>query len=232
MITKAVFQRTYFIKYGDSTGTAFTIDHEKKQYLVTARHVVSGIQNPDTIFVYHEQQWKNATITIVGLGVENDIATDVAVLALEIQISPSYDLVASSEDLVWGQEVFFLGFPYGLHTAVDVNDGYPLAIVKGARMAGSIGRGGKKPEIYLLDGFNNPGFSGGPVVFRPKANPEADFRVMGVVSGYQTEDVKITFQGEPTGLTSKANTGLIVCPSIKQVVELIAANPKGADVKS
>ena len=61
-----------------------------------------------------------------------------AVFALPRQISPSFPMPATSKGVAWGQEVFFLGYPYGLHTKGDVNDGYPLAIIKRGLMSGSI----------------------------------------------------------------------------------------------
>ena len=95
-----------------------------------------------------------------------------------------------------------------------MNGGYPLPLVKGALTSGSIGEKGN-PETFVLDGHNNPGFSGGPVVFRPANNPNGELRVMAIVSAYRTEDVDVMFQGEPTGLTHSTNTGIVVCPSIQ-----------------
>ena len=96
-------------------------------------------------------------------------------------------------------------------------------------MSGSVGSKGG-PEVFLLDGHNNPGFSGGPVVFKPENKMGEKFRVMSVVSAFKTEDIDIKFQGKPTGLTSSTNTGIVVSPSIKQVVDIIAVNPIGPDI--
>jgi hypothetical protein len=96
-------------------------------------------------------------------------------------------------------------------------------------MSGSVGSK-RNPEVFLLDGHNNPGFSGGPVVFRRANKIGEEFRVMAVVSAFRTEDVEVRFQGQPTGLTSATNTGIVVCPSIKQVTDMIAANPIGPDI--
>lgn len=54
MITTNVLQRTFRIKYGENTGTCFTIDVDDRQYIATARHVVDGIQRKDTIEIFHE----------------------------------------------------------------------------------------------------------------------------------------------------------------------------------
>ena len=53
MITTNVLSRVFHIAWGDSTGTAFAIDHASKQYLVTARHVVKEIDSGDSIRVFH-----------------------------------------------------------------------------------------------------------------------------------------------------------------------------------
>lgn len=230
MITSNVLQRTFFIRVGEATGTAFTLDVDKRQYLVTARHVCPTRAGKTSIDIYHDGAWKAVEVTVVGLGEANKIESDVAVLAPEHQLSLSHPLEPSTRDLVWGQDVFFVGFPFGLHTISPVNNGYPIPIIKGAVMSGVIkGEGGK--EVFLLDGHNNPGFSGGPVVFTKLGAPNAEFRVMGVVSGYRTQQVDVTLSGKATGLVSATNTGIVLCPSIARTKDLIRANAIGAPVK-
>lgn len=224
MITANVFRRTFFIKYDQSTGTAFTIDHDGRQYLVTAAHVCPGISNGDTIAVKQHGQWFDWPVQVVGAGTPGKLEEDVLVLALDTQVSPSFSLPATSADLVWGQDVYFLGFPYGLHTENAPNDGYPLPLVKRALMSGHVGQ---HPGTFLLDGHNNPGFSGGPAVFRPFGSPHKEWCVFGIVSAFKSENIPITFQGSQTGLSSPANTGIVVCPEIKQAVGYIEANPIG-----
>ena len=217
------FPSNFFIRYGQSTGTAFTIDHEDKQYLVTAHHVLPDIADGSTIQVHRHGQWVDWPVKVVGSGNPNNLEEDVIVLALEGQVSPSYSMPATSGGLTWAQDVYFLGFPYGLYTANINNDGYPLAIVKRALMSGSTGQ----LETFLLDGHNNPGFSGGPAVFRPVGSPNGEFHAFGIISAYRTQDIPITFQGQPTGLSSPANTGSVVCPAIKRATDLIELNPIG-----
>jgi hypothetical protein len=60
MITANVFRRTFFIKFGQFTGTAFTVDAENKQYLVTARHVCEAIKNGDSIGIFHKGAWEKS----------------------------------------------------------------------------------------------------------------------------------------------------------------------------
>lgn len=227
MITANVFRRTFFIKFGQSTGTAFTVDCDGRQYLITARHVVDGIANGATIGIRRHGQWHDKSVQVVGYGDPARLEEDVAVLALPDQISPSFQMEPTSSGLIWGQDVFFLGFPYGLATEKAPNEGYPLPLIKRALMSGTTN---ENLEVFLLDGHNNPGFSGGPAVFKPATTNSNEFRVFGIVSAYRQEHTPITFQGKQTGLTSSTNTGIVICPSIKRATDFIEANPIGATI--
>ena len=135
--------------------------------------------------------------------------------------------------MVYGQDAYFLGFPvedglnfdyttlytkYGL--ALDT--GNPLPLVKRATVS-SLG----KP--YLLDGHNNHGFSGGPVVFCPPGKKE--FRVAAVVSGYlPLRELILNKDGEQTDLSYIANPGIMVADDIGEAVALIKSNPVGFDL--
>ena len=58
MITTNVIQRTFHIRYGGLTGTAFAIDREGKQYLITAKHVVPDIATGSAMDIFHDKRWK------------------------------------------------------------------------------------------------------------------------------------------------------------------------------
>ena len=44
-----ILQRTFYMKFGKSTGTCFTIDIDNHQYIVTAQHILKGNNNPNLI---------------------------------------------------------------------------------------------------------------------------------------------------------------------------------------
>ena len=72
--------------------------------------------------------------------------------------------------------------------------------------------GDKDQEFILLDGFNNPGFSGGPIVAPDMFSPFTNIRIqklIGVVGGF----VQV----------SSANTGIIIATPIEKALELIKA---------
>ena len=80
-------------------------------------------------------------------------------------------------------------------------------------------------NYILLDGHNNPGFSGGPVIFK-KNNHGKNFIVAGVVSGYHFarepvyENEEQEQKESPMGYY-KSNTGIIIVYNIEHALSLI-----------
>ena len=219
--TTNVIQRTFLIRFGNSQGTAFTIDRAGRQYLVTARHVLEGIKTGESINVWHEKQWKPIGVNVIGVG-EGDV--DVIVLACGEQVSPTHPLKADGAGLIIGQQAYFLGFPFGLDSGgQEINRGLPIPFVKsGVISAFSFGNSNK---IYV-DAHVNEGFSGGPLVFSPQGHPNV-LHVTGVVVAYPTRSQPVVdAQGKHIGY-ARENPGLVLAIDIKHVVELIDANPVG-----
>ena len=111
MVPSNILQRTFRVQYGQQTGTCFTIEVDSKQYIVTARHVLEGIHQNDTLHLQHERQWKEFPVSLVGVG-NGDV--DIAVVAARHVLSPTHQLIPTTQDLYLSQDIYFLGFPYGL----------------------------------------------------------------------------------------------------------------------
>lgn len=221
MLTANVLQRTFQVKFGENRGTCFTIDVDGRQYIVTAKHVVDSIQQEDSIDIYHEGIWKTLKTEIAWLSQSEQ---DVAILSPEVQVSPTYHLEPTSAGIVLGQDVYFCGYPYGLNIEVpsEMNQGFPLPLVKKGVLAGIFS------GYVLIDAMNNPGFSGGPVVFAaPRSN---DFKVAGVISGYRIEYDPVLLNGEDVGLRYGYNTGLVLAYFFGSGIECITQNPTGVKV--
>ena len=231
VITSNIIQRTFRIGWNNSTGTSFTIDHGSKQYLVTARHVVEGIESGKAIKIFHDKQWKDLVVDVVGIG-KGEV--DVAVLACSSRLSPSLPLIAATGKYTLGHPVAFLGYPFGLNSeGEEINRGVPVPLVKAGVISGW--QSGDVSRIFL-DAHVNQGFSGGPVVFVPYGQPRNELRVVGIIAGYPTPRFlpivdrngnPVTDQGgEPIGYV-KENPGIVVAYTIKHALELIDANPIG-----
>ena len=231
MITSNVLRRTFHIRWGDGSGTAFAIDRNGRQYLVTARHVVKGINPGNQIAIFHEKQWKSVSVDVIGIG---EHAIDVAVLSCPIRLVPPLPLEASAGGLGFGQPIYFLGFPFGWDSGSEnMNQNFPLPFVK-AGIVSAITFG--DTSLIYIDGHNNKGFSGGPVVFVPAGRPQDEFQVAGIVVSYPTpirEPVVdksgfpiVDARNEPVAYFPE-NPGFVVALSINHATNLIDSNPVG-----
>lgn len=233
MITSNVLQRTFFVRFGEGEGTCFAIDVDNRQYFVTAKHVVEGIKDADGIHVFHEGQWKELGVRVVGHGRGN---TDITVLSPSHKLIWGTRLVPTMQGIVLGQDVYFLGFPYGLkYEAGDLNRGFPMPFIKKG-VVSSFGDARERHHLFYLDAHNNPGFSGGPVVFQElgqvgsMGQKAREWKVAGMVSAYRFEPEPILYRGAETSLVYRANTGIVICYSIEQVLEMIRAHPIGLEL--
>ena len=121
--------------------------------------------------------------------------------------------------------LIFLGFPYlEIDPAFkEINNGYPQPFVKKGIVANM------SPGLLFLDGHNNPGFSGGPVVFN---TPQSrDYKIAGVVSGYRATSQPVKeHEQDSSSITFDENAGIVVAYSINFAIDLIKSNPIGAPV--
>jgi Trypsin-like peptidase domain len=219
VITANFIHRTFRICCGRATGTAFTIDVDGREYLVTARHVLAVQSRVTEINVFSGDGWMPVPVQLVGHGA-GDI--DISVLATDRLLTPpGLPVQTSSDGAVYGQEMYFLGFPYQiLGTMRFTERQFPLPFVKRAILSCLDG------DKYFLDGHNNPGFSGGPVVFAPQP-ASIPTNIAAVISGYLNESQPVLAAGVETGLTYNHNTGIIVSYDIKHAISLARAHPIG-----
>lgn len=223
MITFNALSRTLHLRLGDQAATGFLIDVEGKQYLVTAKHFVQEVTDLVVLELLHNGSWKKVPVQLVGHA-PGEI--DITVLALpKLLVASDYVLKPDMGGIILGQEAFFLGFPYGLFgQAGELNSNYPVPFVKRATVS-SVNVSEAGPTIIFLDGHNNPGFSGGPVLFKEQGHGE--LKVAAVVSGYRFANEPV-FQGEQQlPITYRYNTGIIISYGIKHAVTLASTNPIG-----
>lgn len=227
MLTTNVIHRVFFLKAGEGTGTVFAIDEGGKQYLVTAAHVVEGLSAPYNVSIFHQGQWKDLPLQLTGIS----SVADVAVFSAGVQLAPSYSLPATTNGVIYGQDVHFLGFPYGIVSDIGtLNRGFPFPLVKAACLSAFI-KDDNGASIILLDGHNNPGFSGGPVVFHEHGQPlSSGLRVMSVVSGYRFAHEPVFLGDAESPAVVRANTGIVITYDIKHAIELIQQNPNGVPI--
>jgi len=227
-VTANVLQRVFLIKYGNHFGSSFTVDVGNRQYLISAKHLLSFLQESDIIDIYHESQWKKLEVKRIDL---KNPKIDILVLAPAVQLSPPLELDPSIDNIILSQNVYFLGFPFGMYVeAKDLNNFFPMPFVKKG-IVSAMAFENKKEKIIFIDGYNNKGFSGGPIVFFDFDVKK--FKVAAVVSGYkpQRDDI-INNKDKATALKAITNSGLLIGYTIDAAIDAIKNNPIGAEIKS
>ena len=155
---------------------------------------------------------------------------DIAVLKTELQLSPDLPMEPTLDAATLGQDAYFLGFPYGLRSeAGDLNRRFPFPLVKRGCIS-AIVTDDKGLQEVTLDGHNNPGFSGAPVVFSRPGSARPSYQVGAVISAYRSQPEHILHKDTPTGLIYRSNTGIVICHSIKHATDVIKSNPIGFEL--
>jgi len=224
-------------------GTMFRIAVDGREYWITARHVVTGGGLNDygkldghtiDLGIINDQGLSTEhSFSMIDLGEKVDVIVLYAAQALlPASIAP---MPLGAEGAVLGGECAFLGFGLGAGWRAPFANGTTkfMPFVKRCTIAGSQ----EAPLIWILDGINNHGFSGGPVL----VGEGAQQRIMAVISGYLNEKIPLTVgpllpNGVPpssaaqlTG-TADANSGLILAFDIKVALDGIRANPVGPNI--
>ena len=156
IVNANILTRVLHLKIGEMTGTAFTIEVDGRQYLITAKHLTgeSGIEKLEI----WQEGWHRFKVSVVGMGTGRE---DVAVLSTDRVLTQTLPIDVGSERITVGQNVRFLGFPLGIATDyIMEQEGMRLPLVKGGILSGM--KFENKVSWLLVDGHNNGGFSGGP----------------------------------------------------------------------
>lgn len=236
MITTNVLQRCFMVSCGDSQGTCFTIDVDNRQYIITVRHVVESFYSQRCPLVIHknEEEYFRVPVEPVGCYIDEKCKNKdgVSVFAPKQQISVTYPLPPDRDGISMYDDVYILGFPYGVHGGVgpqsvdNLNAGFPLPVGKSGILSASYDEEG----VMFLDAYNMSGFSGGPVVMKSSKK----YKVVGIVKGYSSQEAPIyqVLGGEEKELPAYfwENTGLTFAYDIRHAVELIQSNPIGFDL--
>lgn len=232
----------YLLETPKGNGTCFELRVKGRSVLVTARHLLQSTKVGDNVLFLGPSGLESKEVTSLVLGeLEDDIAA-FEVPGLPFQPNKTRDTAIGS--FVVGDPHLFLGFPHGLHHE-SYSRPFRLPLVKGGVYSGSISN--KNARIYVLDGINNPGFSGGPVychtgyqsegdgsmtaIMSPTGNRHQEPGLVGVISGYRYETRNVsrvysdkTGEEDPTDhYYVKGNSGMIYVTDIAKVLEIVSA---------
>ena len=179
---------------------------------------------PTSVDLWLFDQWHSVAVALVGIGQSSLFEQDYLVMACSEQIS-TFGLNATRGGFSISQDVYFAGYPYNhmIDRFFEQNLAYPF--VKKAIVSGVLHAPGIKPGLIVLDGHNNEGFSGGPVLlpYVEGISPAA----IGVIGGYRTELLAVDGSDD---LYVAANAGMIYAAPMAPVLDAIAQNPAGHPV--
>ena len=134
MLTFNVYDRVFEVRWNGFTGTAFTCDIDGRQYLISAKHVFEGVKSSDQIEIHLNSKWEKVDVSVIG---ESSADSDVVVLATSQPIGANHPIRLSKGGVILSQNVYFVGFPYGMHSKAIASDGsLHLPLVKKACLSG------------------------------------------------------------------------------------------------
>ncbi len=230
-VPATVLQRVFEIRVANSVGSGFVLDYPGgTQFLVTAKHMVGRGPDVPKIEILHDDGWKALAIErILRCNNNCDIAVIVLKVPLRTQIAvPQPELDRTGQGYYVGEEVFFVGFPLGLsmggvYHGHSLNGDFPIPLVKRATVSGIYPENG----FDLLDGFNNHGFSGGPVIVVPDNPASHAVQIIGVVSGFIPQELEPRrIEGTPSNAGAapppwQVNSGILIAWRIAKSADLI-----------
>jgi len=246
MPTTNVFTRVLMVESQYGKGSVFSIDVDKREYWITAKHILTGAEHPPYGSVTAKsvslqvldpgspgEKWIPITFSVIDAGVDIDIV--VLAPPQPLLKDPLPSVPADSAGQFLGGDCEFLGFPYGGGWRAKLSGGksYWMPYVKHCTVSAFTSEGNK---FWVLDGINNGGFSGGPVIFR--TGP--DQRIMAVISGYILEPTDVISSAKAKSATKRPktsatptkekvnlNSGFIIAYDISFAIEAIHKNPIG-----
>jgi len=221
-----ILQRTKLIKGPIEEGTAFSIDYLGKLYLVTARHVVAGLPIGKAVLqVWLSDKWEDMKIVKTLFPASADV--DIAVLETEQRVAQPFSIAVPRQDegVTLGQQVWFLGYPFGdVALTTRFSDQQILPFIKRGTMS-AIDSSKTNAVVLYIDGFNNRGFSGGPIIFWSFS--KHTYRILGVVHGYRNDRAEeVLLNGQKIDSNILYNSGILIGYDIKHAIEAIEHDQK------
>lgn len=212
--TLKILDQVYLIQSDTLSGTCFAVDYNNEEYLVTARHIFRRLIKSDTsVFIKLYVKGRISDYTAKFYTHKNP-SIDIAVLKLNDKINKkeSYPLTGH---IVIGQDVYFLGYPtFGGHIFYTQSHSEIFPFIKRAIVSASVNIN-DTTSIMFLDGQNNPGFSGGPIMYYDYFDNK--HKIIGIISGYYLQEANL----DTTSYKYYENSGIIKGYYIKQAVEII-----------
>jgi hypothetical protein len=184
---------TLMLRTSNGQGTGFTVNVDGRQYLVTVRHLVTGLGSQGRVEVAKNDEngeiaWDEYTMKIFRCSG----STDIAVL-IPPGLLTDADPLEPQDSFNIGQDAYFVGFPFGMYSRAKVNYRRPIPLIKHGLVSGVRYEPSDGSDLILLDGFNIFGFSGSPVTYW---SPPNHSRLLAVISGFRPDYSEVLVRKE------------------------------------
>lgn len=225
-VTSDALQRVFYISVGMNSGTGFIVETTKSKYMVTAKHLFDNVGCPihTELRIKKGTGWESIDNRIYY---HDDSSIDVAVIETSYFDGMEFGKVECEKNLYLSQEVFMLGFPYGMENeAYDINRGFPIPLVKKGIVSGFMF---DNTSRFYIDWNNNQGFSGGPVVCRQFTDSgySDELYIVGIIKGYRINPLEVEDEnGKGTGKYVKENSGIGIAHNIQVALQIIESIDK------
>jgi len=181
MVNRSIIERVFKIGYLNVYGTAFTYEYNSKQFCVTAKHIFENGNYPTNTKIVFYKNGNDSLEKDVIIHYHTNPKVDIAVIEFldDFTLSLKFEINLGTNDIYYSQDIFYLGYPLGLDMSSQALREYPFPLVKKGIISAFINN--DDITTLLLDGMNNKGFSGGPVI---SEGSNKEMKVIGVISGY------------------------------------------------
>lgn len=179
-------------------GSSFLYFEDDQSWIITASHNFQHPKDQSCSEALHKgaisfyilkKSWTKLTGKVYHYdsAFPNGPKVDISVIKLDKNLSTLPHIELSSDNLFLAQDAFFLGFPFAAEEITykpypELGD-HPVPLIK----KGIISQIG--PQKILFDGHNNPGHSGGPLIYY--SDEKECYLVAGIIHALISNDVHL-----------------------------------------
>ncbi len=228
--------RCFHLRYVNSFATAFLHSCDDKVAFVTAAHAIAGASVGDNLHLRLKNGWASLEITEL----ETDQRQDIAAFSLKGFITTG-SWKEPKIALLLAQPVVYLGFPHSMSGDYPGQAEWVTPLAKVAHFSGNVQI--REASLMVLDGLNNPGFSGGPIFHQPYGVDSPTVGLVGMVHGFKFEQEQQGQVYRSTGVDGRAseperglfvrlNSGMILASSRVHIDRLLSKLEAGLVIQA
>ena len=165
-ISLKIIYRTYPCTFEGGQGTFFQVDREGKRYIVTAYHVVKGIETTGLLGVYGIDGSGVMAVNVIGIDAQFDIAVLTPTMTGLGWDTRSTRVNYGMDGIVMGQPVYCAGYPpsNGLTPLAKPDTNSPMPVITCGPFS-ALGSDEGNP-LFHVGVHAAAGMSGGPIAFQ------------------------------------------------------------------